>query len=406
MTAAGASIAGLGLLLALLSRPAAGAPGVNREGREFLDLDHPIAKLKHVPWPKFPPPRYNYTVSNKFEFAAISPFSDDPSHNTDVRHVVSTKPCEMFGLIATPHIDHILKELELNGRRYTARVSWYRIMEDCAIPLHDILYADCDPQKPFGICDTRSANLWLSSISQYVVDTPDELNLIMAAPPPGTTGQYRRVVRIEDKLWYTDFMVSIPDEPCPTSIATEFGKYGVCVTPEEYAAGTVDTRELLVRERHQPSQSVWVYHLFKERWGVPPEYFPESPTYARPSRPEAHPGSSHAPDMPGAGPSRPHPEPPHPEESPPTDTPEDWPPLDNLTPKLERDDVSSSNGGAGARPGVVVAAVAAVLAVLALTCASAYFCCLRKRWGVSKLPLVGGVGAPPTYKDVRYERLY
>ncbi|AIL02990.1 envelope glycoprotein D [Equid alphaherpesvirus 3] len=405
MAAAGASIAGLGLLLALLARPVAGATGPGHNRVEVIDPSHPEASLKNVPLPKFPPPRYNYTIVKKYDSMAISPFSNDPSMDTDIRHVVSTEPCEMFGMIATPDIEHILRELELNGKSYTARVIWYHILDDCAMPLRDIYYEDCDPKQPFGICKKRSLSRWLLSIVDYVVDTSDELNLIMASPPPGAAGQYRRVIRINDKTLFTDFMVTRPEEPCPTSLRTKFGMYGVCATSQEYAAGEIDLSETLSRYHDQPHHIALVYYLFKKRWGTPPAHFPESPTYAKPAPPKRNHESPDAPDMLDADSDRPQSGPPHPDAGPPPDAPEERHPFDDLTPKLQRDDESASGGKSGGRPGVVVAAVAAVLLILALAGASVYFCCLKKRWGVSKLPPVGGIGAPTKYKDVRYERL-
>ncbi|ALL26100.1 envelope glycoprotein D [Canid alphaherpesvirus 1] len=239
---------------------------------------NPITGYKWVD----PPRRYNYTV---LRMIPDIPNPMDPSKNAEVRYVTSTDPCDMVALISNPNIESTIKTIQFVQKKkfYNASLSWFKVGDDCTYPIYLIQYFDCDPQREFGICLKRSPDFWKPSLVGYTFLTDDELGLVLAAPAPFNQGQYRRVIQIENEVFYTDFMVQLPRETCYFSKEDKFEPTFMewCKESRSVGASKVDD-ELFYLNRAGP-QTLLKYYVIKDFYRLngrePPIKFKEALRY-------------------------------------------------------------------------------------------------------------------------------
>lgn len=142
----------------------------------------------------------------------IQPSLEDPfqppSIPITVYYAVLERACRSVLLHAPSEAPQIVRGASDEARKHTYNltIAWYRMGDNCAIPITVMEYTECPYNKSLGVCPIRTQPRW-SYYDSFSAVSEDNLGFLMHAPAFETAGTYLRLVKINDWTEITQFIL-------------------------------------------------------------------------------------------------------------------------------------------------------------------------------------------------------
>nr|QAU11058.1 US6 [Human alphaherpesvirus 2] len=209
----------------------------------------------------------------------IQPSLEDPfqppSIPITVYYAVLERACRSVLLHAPSEAPQIVRGASDEARKHTYNltIAWYRMGDNCAIPITVMEYTECPYNKSLGVCPIRTQPRW-SYYDSFSAVSEDNLGFLMHAPAFETAGTYLRLVKINDWTEITQFILEHRARAsCKYALPLRIPP-AACLTSKAYQQGvTVDSIGMLPRFIPENQRTVALYSLKIAGWhGPKPPY--------------------------------------------------------------------------------------------------------------------------------------